>query len=162
MTELDDFDLWPPSRPARGQIPSPCVSVHGAYHALERRLRAATRQHGLSGSEAMTLAFLLREPGCAAVVVRHALGFHRSTLSSLLDRLESKELISRAPSSYDGRRLEIELTVTGRIAAEIAETVIRDVDDELATYTSPSERRAAEAVFAACTAINGSRNGLDF
>ena len=120
------------------------------------------RQHGLSGSEAMTLAFLLREPGCAAVVVRHALGFHRSTLSSLLDRLESKELISRAPSSYDGRRLEIELTVTGRIAAEIAETVIRDVDDELATYTSPSERRAAEAVFAACTAINGSRNGLDF
>jgi hypothetical protein len=58
--------------------------------------------------------------------------------------------------------LEIELTATGRIAAGIAHAVIRDVDDELAEFTSPSERRGAEAVFAACAAMNGSRNGLDF
>src|SRR5688500_3535683 len=81
MVELDAFDGWPPERESRKGDPSICRSVHGAYHALGQRLQIATRQHGLSTSEALVLAYLLRQPGCAAAVVRHALGFHRSTLS---------------------------------------------------------------------------------
>jgi DNA-binding MarR family transcriptional regulator len=131
-----------------------CQSVHGAYHALAQRLQLATREHGLGVSEAMVLAYLFREAGCAAAVVRHALGLHRSTLSSLLDRLEAKGLVDRPRSSYDGRRLEIELTAAGRLIAAIAEDVIRAVEAEVADFTSPTERRGAEAVFAACVAIN--------
>jgi DNA-binding MarR family transcriptional regulator len=101
----------------------------------------------------MVLAYLLRQPGCAAALVRHALGLHRSTLSSVLDRLERKGLIRRAHSSFDGRRLEINLTPAGTIAAAIAEDVIRDVEAELAEFTSASQRRGAESVFAACVAI---------
>ena len=101
----------------------------------------------------MVLAYLLRQPGCAAAVVRHALGLHRSTLSTLLDRLEHKGLIRRPRSSYDGRRLEIDLTAAGRIAAGIAEGVIQEIEAELAEFTSPTHRRGAEAVFAACIAM---------
>jgi hypothetical protein len=90
MIELDDLDGWPPERAGRRGDPSICRSVHGAYHALGRRLRISTRDHGLGTSEALVLAYLLRQPGCAAAVIAHALGFHRSTLSSLLDRLEAK------------------------------------------------------------------------
>lgn len=113
MTEFDEFDAWPPERPGRRSDPSICRSVHGAYHALERRLQIATSEHGLGTSEAMVLAYLLRQPGCAAAVVRHALGLHRSTLSSLLDRLERRGLVLRAHSSFDGRRHEIHLTPRG-------------------------------------------------
>src|SRR3981081_260823 len=102
----------------------------------------------------MVLAYLLREQGCAAAVVRHGLGLHRSTLSSLLDRLGTKGLIHRSASSFDGRRLEIDLTVAGQIAAAIAEAVIHDVEAELAEFTSVAQRRGAEAVFAASVAIN--------
>jgi DNA-binding MarR family transcriptional regulator len=137
-------------------------SVLGAYHALSRRLRISTREHGLGASEAMVLAYLLRQPGCAPVVARHALGLHRSTLSSLLDRLERKGLIRRARSTYDGRRLEIDLTAAGTIAAGIAESVIRDVEAELGEYTSPTERRGAEAVFAACIAMTNPGGSLEF
>jgi DNA-binding MarR family transcriptional regulator len=158
-SELDDLDLWPPERPGRRSDPSISRSVLGAYHALSRRLRISTREHGLGASEAMVLAYLLRQPGCAPVVTRHALGLHRSTLSSLLDRLEDKGLIHRAPSSYGGRRLEIDLTAAGTIAAGIAEQVIREVEEELAGYTSPTERRGAEAVFAACNALT-TRGGI--
>jgi DNA-binding MarR family transcriptional regulator len=161
-TELDELDLWPPDRPSRRSDPSICRSVLGAYQALSRRLRIATREHGLGASEAMVLAYLFRQPGCAPVVARHALGLHRSTLSSLLDRLERKGLIGRAPSSYDGRRLEIELTAAGAIAAGIAESVIRDVEAELSGFTSPTERRAAEAVFAACIAMTNPGGSLEF
>jgi DNA-binding MarR family transcriptional regulator len=162
MTGFDDFDPWPPERPGRGTDPSVCRSVHGAYHALGRRLQIATREHGLGVSEAMVLAYLLRQPGCAAAVVRHALGLHRSTLSSLLDRLESKGLIRRARSSFDGRRLEIDLTSAGNLAAAIAEDVIRDVEAELAEFTSATQRRGAEAVFAACIAITRPGDVIDF
>ena len=153
VTDLDDLDLWPPERPGRRSDPSISRSVLGAYHALSRRLRISTREHGLGASEAMVLAYLLRQPGCAPVVARHALGLHRSTLSSLLDRLEAKGLIRRPRSSYDGRRLEIDLTPAGNLAAGIAEDVIRSVEAELAEFTTAAERRGAEAVFAACAAI---------
>jgi DNA-binding MarR family transcriptional regulator len=161
VTELDDFDLWPPERPGPTDDASICRSVHGAYHALGRRLQIATREHGLGVSEAMVLAYLLRQPGCAAAVVRHALGLHRSTLSTVLDRLERRSLIRRPRSSYDGRRLEIDLTVAGRIAAGIAESVIQDAEAELAEFTSPTQRRGAEAVFAACIAMTRPGDALD-
>jgi DNA-binding MarR family transcriptional regulator len=161
MTDLDDFDLWPPERPGRRSDPSVCQSVHGAYHALGRRLQIATREHGLGVSEAVVLAYLFRQPGCAAAVVRHALGLHRSTLSSLLDRLEAKGLVNRPRSSYDGRRLEIELTAAGSFTAAIAEDVIRAVEAEVAEFTSPTERRGAEAVFAACVAITRPGDTVD-
>jgi DNA-binding MarR family transcriptional regulator len=162
VIELDEFDLWPAEPPGRKRDPSVCRSVHGAYHALARRLHLATREHGLGASEAMVLAYLLHEPGCAAAVVRHALGLHRSTLSSLLDRLEHKGLIQRSPSSYDGRRLEIKLTRTGNAVAKTAEAIIRDAEAELAELTSPTERRGAEAVFAALVAMNRPGGVLDF
>ena len=155
--ELSDDD-WPNSR-ATGSDPPVISSVHGAYHAVIRRLDAATRPHGLEGSEALVLAFLLRDPGCSPSEVRHRLGFHRSTLSSLLDRLERDGLIHRASNAYDRRRLEIRLTAAGRIGADTAELVIAHVEAELATYMSPVERRGARAVFEACVAIGRPNRG---
>jgi DNA-binding MarR family transcriptional regulator len=75
-------------------------------------------------------------------------------LSSLLDRLERDGLINRPPSSFNGQRFELELTNSGRVAADIADLVIAAVEEELATYTSLAERRAARAVFDACVAID--------
>lgn len=161
MFEFDELDAWPPERLGLRRDPSICRSVHGAYHALGQRLQIAMRDHGLGTSEAMVLAYLLSQQGCAAALVRHALGLHRSTLSSLLDRLEGQGLIRRSHSAFDGRRLEIDLTPAGRIAAAIAEDVIRNVEEELAEFTSASQRRGAEAVFAACVAINRPGGVLD-
>jgi DNA-binding MarR family transcriptional regulator len=161
MFGVEGLDVWLPERPGLRTDPSICRSVHGAYHALGQRLQVAMRDHGLGVSEAMVLAYLLRQRGCAAALVRHALGLHRSTLSSLLDRLERQGLIRRSHSAFDGRRLEIDLTPAGSIAATIAEDVIRNVEDELAEFTSASERRGAEAVFAACVAITRPGGVLD-
>jgi DNA-binding MarR family transcriptional regulator len=158
----DDLEVWPAERRRRPRSDPPvCQSVHGAYHALTRRIGVVARDHGLDPSEALVLQALLRDPGCAPAVLRHGLGFHRSTLSSILGRLERSGLIKRNADASDGRRLELALTPAGKIAAEIADSLLADVEHELAVFTSKSDRRGAEAVFAACVAITRPDGALD-
>lgn len=152
MNEDDVEEVWPAERtPARDT--RVIAAVHGANHAVTRRLELSTRDHGLDAAEALVLATLLREPACPSWLLRRRIGTHRSTLSSILDRLELEDRIERRRSSFDGRRFEIHLTTLGRIAANIAELIIRDVEAEIAGYTSPAERHGAVAVFEACVAI---------
>jgi DNA-binding MarR family transcriptional regulator len=165
MVDLDGFDVadpWPTRHEQYARVdPQICRSVHGAYHALMRRLATSSREHGLDASEALVLAWLRRSPGCAPTVLRHAFGFHRSTLSSILNRLERDGLLNRGTRSFGVRRLELNLTEAGLLAASIADAVIRDVEAHLAEYTSKAERRGAEAVYAACEAIAPIEAALD-
>ena len=72
-------DWWPPQR--LGEIDYRVIAaIHGAYHAVTRRLDVATRQHGLDASEALVIVAVLRDPGCSPGQVRARIGLHRSTL----------------------------------------------------------------------------------
>jgi DNA-binding MarR family transcriptional regulator len=149
----DEFDDgWPPER-------TPAVdtrviaAVHGAHHAVTRRLELSTREHGLDAAEALVLDAVLRDVGCAPWEIRSRVGLHRSTMSSILDRLERDSRIERRRSSFDGRRFEVRLTQAGVIAAGLAEFVIAEVEAEIAGYTSRAERHGAKAVYEACVAI---------
>jgi DNA-binding MarR family transcriptional regulator len=161
--EDDEFpDIWPPERRRNPRTdPSVCPSVHGAYHAMTRRLNAMMRDHGLDASEALVLAHLRLNPGVAAAVIRHALGFHRSTLSSILERLEREGLITRPRSSWDGRRVEIDLTRAGTLQAEIVDVLIETVEEEIRIFTSKADRRGADSVYAAFVAISRPDGKLD-
>ena len=152
MTDDDVDTLWP-AEPSRRRDTGVVAAVSGACHAVTRRLEMSTRDHGLDASEALVLNALLWEPACPPWLVRRRTGLHRSTLASILDRLERDDRIERRRSSVDGRRFEIQLTTQGRISADIAELIVRDVEVEIAGYTTPAERHGAVAVFEACVAI---------
>jgi len=145
-------DWWPPLRVGPSD-PHVVFGLQAAYHAIHRRLDIATRQHGLESPEALVLAVLLRDPGCPPGEVRGRLGQHRSTLSSVLDRLERDGLIRRAPSAFDGRRFELNVTRAGQIAAELAEFEIAEIEADIAGYSSRAHRAGAQAVFEACMAV---------
>jgi DNA-binding MarR family transcriptional regulator len=162
MDELDSIDIWPEERRRRGvSDPRVCPSIHGAYHAMTRRLQVVTREFGLDPSEALVLDQIRRMPGCAPVVTRHALGFHRSTLSSILDRLEHGELIGRGRDSWDGRRASIVLTPVGEHLAGAVDQALTDLEQEIRTFTSRADRRGAESVFAAMVAATRPGGALD-
>ncbi len=167
MYDVDDDDdpeiLHPRRRAIDPAIRPPlvAVSVHGAYHALNGRLGQVVRRHGIGTSEALVLHRLSREGACAPAVIRHALGFHRSTLSTILGRLERDGLIEREADEWTGRRLDIRLTQPGELLGAMASEEILEVDRELALFTSDDERRALDAVFAACAAINQPDRELD-
>ncbi|MDQ3127004.1 MAG: MarR family winged helix-turn-helix transcriptional regulator [Chloroflexota bacterium] len=154
----DDDDFWPSERiPTRDT--AVIAAVHGAGYCITRRLELSTRDHGLDAVEALVLTQLLREPACPSWLLRSRTGLHRSTLSSILDRLERDGRIERRRNSVDGRRFEIGLTSTGRMAAEIANALMRDVEAEIAGYTSRAERHGAVAVFEACLALGRRERG---
>ena len=152
MIDDDVEALWP-AEPNRKRDTHVVAAVNGAYQAVTRRLELSTRDHGLDASEALVLNALLREPACPPWLLRRRIGLHRSTLASILDRLERDDRIGRRRSSVDGRRFEIQLTTHGRVSADIAELIVRDVEAEIAGYTTPAERHGAVAVFEACVAI---------
>ena len=143
---------WPPPL-ASDRRPLVWQSVHGIYHALRIRLRIALADLLLEASEALVLVYLHSSPGCSPGEVRRALGFHRSTLASILTRLERRGYIKRGAPPFDGRRLMLDVTASGQVAAEMARDVLRDIEDELDGWVAPHERRGAEAVFAACQAM---------
>lgn len=152
MARDDTSDGWPHERPSPHDT-RVIAAVHGAHHAVTRRLELSTREHGLDAVEALVLDTVLHDPGCAPWEIRRQIGLHRSTLSSVLDRLERDSSIDRRQNSFDRRRFEICLTPAGRIAAELADFVIADVEDEISGYTSPTERHGAVAVYEACVAV---------
>jgi DNA-binding MarR family transcriptional regulator len=147
-----DEDFWPPDRPLERNA-RVVPAVIGAAHRITRRIELTSREHGLDAAETLVLAALLHEPACPSWMLRRRLGLHRSTLSSIIDRLERDGRVFRSRNSVDGRRFEIDLTTTGRMAADIAAFILRDVEDEIAGYTSPSERHGAVAVFDASAAV---------
>ena len=151
----EDWD-WP-AEPASSRDRRVIAAIIGAGHAVTRRIELSSRDHGLDAVEALVLVQLRVEPKCPPWQMRSRLGFHRSTLSSILDRLERDGLVKRSRNSVDGRRFEIDLTPAGRVSADIAASIIADVEAELAGYTSPTERRGANAVFEASMALERTR-----
>ena len=150
MTSLDDFE---DSDDRRGSDQCVVSSVHGAYHALMGKLEGQTRLHGLDASEALVLVTLLTDPAIAPWRIRASLGFHRSTMASILDRLERDGHVTRRNASWDGRRYEVDLTTSGRIAADLAAFEIGELEEELAAYTTSAERRCARSLRDASIAI---------
>jgi DNA-binding MarR family transcriptional regulator len=155
---LDVRDWWPPMRVPAADT-KVIAAVHGAEHAVATRLGYATRVHGLDVAEALVLATIRVASGCAPWELRRRLGLHRSTLSSILDRLERAGRIERhAPDGI--RRFDIRLTPAGRTDADLATYVIGEVEAEIASYTSKQERHGALAVFEACLAIGHRERGV--
>ena len=155
----DEIEVWWPPRPMSTTDTRVIAAVHGAKHAVSMRLGMASRVHGLDVSEALVLATIQQSPGCAPWELRYRLGLHRSTLSSILDRLERANRIQRR-AMVGGRRFDIDLTRAGRLDADLAQYVIAETEAEIAGYTSKADRRGALAVYEACVAIGRRERGV--
>ena len=156
---LPPDDGWPRPRVPKRDT-RVIAAVHGAYHAVMLRLGVATRGYGVDPTEALVLQAILQNPGCAPWEIRREVGLHRSTLSSVLDRLERDGLIRRLRSDFDRRRFQIWTTSAGTATGGIVEAVMADVEAEIATYTSRAERHGARSVFEAAMAIGRRERGV--
>jgi DNA-binding MarR family transcriptional regulator len=153
MNEDEPGVLWPPT-PHGTKDRRILAPIFGAFHSARHRLDDAAREHGMDAAEAMVLDVIHLDPLCAPWSIRRRLGFARSTMTSILDRLERDGRILRHPSAFTTQRFELELTPAGLLDAELAEYVIASLEAEIAGYTSPDQRRAAVALFEACMAID--------
>ena len=88
-------------------------------HRAAQRMRAALDlvaiAHGLAGvRDWIVLSALIAQPGRTQLALGHALGLDKTTLTSLLDRLETGGLIIRSLDPHDGRARIPQVTTAGR------------------------------------------------
>ena len=112
--------------------------AHRFVHAIG--LRIAERFAGeLTQAEALILAHLGETGACSVGTLHTAFGHRRSTLTSALDRLESKSLVSTERSPDDARSIIVHLTREGKTRAAAVQRLFREIENAI-------PKRACEAL----------------
>jgi len=87
-----------------------------ASHAVSVWIEAELRDTGISQAEAHVLGYMTQVGRCSINDLHHDFGHRRSTLTSILDRLEGRDLLRRLPHPSSRRSVMLELTDRGLAA----------------------------------------------
>jgi DNA-binding MarR family transcriptional regulator len=113
-----DSDCPPPPNDDR---PDLTWLLHRAAQNMRSALDEAARAHGLTGArDWIVLSALSTGPRQTQLALAHALGLDKTTMTSLLDRMEARGLVTRGTDRHDRRARIPELTADGRrVQAEV-------------------------------------------
>ena len=113
-------------------------ALHRATHSisvyLERNAPLPVTQ-----AEAHILSHLWAAGEATIAELHHAFGHKRSTLTSILDRLDERGLVHREVSASDRRSFVVSLTSAGRKLAQQSYQTLQTLEAALAAQLSPSE-----------------------
>jgi DNA-binding MarR family transcriptional regulator len=109
-------------------------------HVLQDLYAETSRPLGLTPQQAHLLCVLLGGP-LGMTELSRILSIERSSLTSMVDRLERRDLVARIPNPTDRRACQIELTDAGLKLADEAHNAFTDRIDALTTDLTASSRR---------------------
>jgi DNA-binding MarR family transcriptional regulator len=104
------------------------LALERATHAVALWIERCFRDLRLTQAEAHVLAYLADHTPCSINDLHHSFGHRRSTLTSLLDRLEGRGWIERAAHPTSRRLVMVRLTVAGRPVAEQVSAALGDLE----------------------------------
>jgi len=111
------------SRTLAPEVAQYVAALHRAVHALGLYLDAALKGE-VSQAEAIVLLHLSTAGNSTINEVHKAFLHKRSTLTSVIDRLEAKGLVRRRIGQADRRNFQLELSERGRTSARrVAESI---------------------------------------
>lgn len=110
-----------------------------------RRLMAAERPlldaHGLTMWEYSVLTHLAKQPTETQQALAQAIGYDKSRLIPMLDKLADDGLLVREPDPANRRAHTVRLTPEGAARLKAAKTDVRAMEEDLLSALSPTERR---------------------
>jgi DNA-binding MarR family transcriptional regulator len=122
--------------------------IHRATHRIGLYL-AALPEEGLSQGEAHILALLASSGPSTIADLHKGLAHKRSTLTSILDRLADRGLITRAVGTADRRTFVVTPTAKGRRVADRVHAHLVDLERTVAADASANDVRGFLKVIAA-------------
>ena len=122
--------------------------IHRATHRIGLYL-AALPEDGLSQGEAHILALLASSGPSTIADLHKGLAHKRSTLTSILDRLADRGLITRAVGTSDRRTFVVTPTVKGRRVADRVHAHLVDLERTVTAHVSANDLRAFLKVISA-------------
>ncbi|HEX4402515.1 MAG TPA: MarR family transcriptional regulator [Galbitalea sp.] len=135
-------------RESAGAMTSPAVdALVQLSFAVQLVLTRAAADHDLSVTQ-LRLLGILRDRTPSMAEIADYLELDRSSVSGLVDRAESRGLVSRRTADHDARVTLVELTSHGlTLGARIAESVSSELDALLAA-ASAADRASIEKLAA--------------
>jgi len=124
--------------------------LHRATHRVGLFLNTACP--GLSQGEAHVLAHLAAADACPIRELQRGFAHKRSTLTSILDRLEAAGLVRRELRSDDRRSFRIALTPRGRSLARRVQAQLLELERRVAGRVAAADVAGFEAVVEAIQA----------
>jgi DNA-binding MarR family transcriptional regulator len=115
--------------------------IHRATHRIGLYL-ATLPENGLTQGEAHILALLATSGPSTIADLHKGLAHKRSTLTSILDRLADRGLITRAVGASDRRTLVVTPTAKGRRVADRVHAHLVDLERTVASHLSANDLRA--------------------
>ena len=106
-------------------------ALEHATHALGLWVERAFGNVGLTQAEAHVLAYLAKHLDAAINDLHVSFGHKRSTLTSILDRLEARGWVRRVPHPSSRRLVAVELTEAGRAIGERASGALHAVEERV-------------------------------
>jgi DNA-binding MarR family transcriptional regulator len=126
-------------------------AIHRATHRIGLCL-AKLGEPGLSQGEAHILAHLADSGPATVGALHQGLAHRRSTLTSILDRLVERKLVTRATGTEDRRTFVVTLTTEGKRVAARTKRLLAELERAVAAQYSRKELAAFVAVVAAVEA----------
>jgi MarR family transcriptional regulator, organic hydroperoxide resistance regulator len=131
-------------------------------NALHRSNRQATifvdeliREFGLCTADGHLLAYLgVLGPSSVAELVR-IFGYHKSTMSSILNKLEKRGHLRRVINDKDRRSFLVELTAEGRRVSDLARARVKGLDTAILEQVTATDMRGFQRVIDAVAMITG-------
>lgn len=150
---------------ARVPTPETCArEILEVIPPIVQAMRVHMRTHGLhdlSVPQFRTLAYIGRHPGCSLSAAAEFIGLTLPSMSVLVSGLVARELVTRATSPRDRRKVTLVLTATGVSIHQGA------LDGTLAWLTellAPLADAERDSIFAALSALRpifvGSSDGV--
>lgn len=102
------------------------VAIRRVIRAIDLRSKKLSKDVGITGPQLLVLQELRADPGITAKRVSDLINLSQATVTSILDRLENKQLISRVRSESDRRRIALYLTPEGETTLDNAPRSMED------------------------------------
>ncbi|MBV8941857.1 MAG: MarR family transcriptional regulator, partial [Solirubrobacterales bacterium] len=122
------------------------ATIERAAHLIGAHFDNAAGKLGITQGEAHVLATLSRNGPTAIGTLHGEFRHKRSTLTSIVDRLEQRDLVRREINRRDRRSLVICLTPTGEQAGKQVTTVLDQVERALRETVTARDIKGLEKV----------------
>ena len=111
-----------------------------AQHALKNHFVNEYKKNGVQITPAHTgILFLLLTGHKSMNDLGSLLNIKNSTVTGLIDRLETKHFVERTPDPVDRRRWNIRITETGKTELKKAEPIIKRINADIAAGFTQNE-----------------------
>ncbi len=131
-------------------------AIQRASHAIAAFVDAETNLE-ISQAEAHILAHLAAQGSQSVGQIYTAFGHKRSTLTSILNRLEDRSLVTCTVNETDKRSFLIGLTPSGETLAHRIYQMLKDLEEEILGAFSPKDQKSALWLISAITTVTNER-----